>query len=220
MQNKRINIILDIDETLLHTYSFNFNNYKHTNIINPTKSNIGIINLPNYLGLVYIRPFLFEFLKYCFKFFNVGFWTAGSTLYCREVLKIILTKEQYEESTIILARDNENYVNIKTNIIYKNINNPKKIMKPLSLLWNDKELGILFNNRNTLLIDNDNNILFDNPNNSICIQAYDRLNNDDIILCCLSNWLNIIKNTNNIQIVEKNIKDISESCKNLKNYSE
>lgn len=212
---QKINLILDIDETLLTTYDFNFYKNKSTDIVNPINSRISIIQLPNYIGLVYLRPYLFKFLKYCFTFFNVSFWTAGSTLYCREILKIILTEEQYNKVDVILARDNNNYVDIKTNKIYKNIIKSDKIIKPLDLLWNDNILSQRFNNKNTLLIDNNYNIIINNPKNSIIIKEYNYTESQDIILCCLSNWLDIIKDEPDITIVKKNILNVSHNCKKL-----
>ena len=47
------NLILDIDDTLLKTIDINYDI--------EAKDNIKIIKLPNFIGLVYLRPHLFSF---------------------------------------------------------------------------------------------------------------------------------------------------------------
>ena len=60
---KPYNIILDIDETLIHS-KVNINN-----------ENISII----------LRPNLRLFLDYCYQHFNVGYWTLGTKKYCLDL---------------------------------------------------------------------------------------------------------------------------------------
>ena len=108
----KMNLILDLDDTLINTFNFNFYNNKNIEIDCINDSTISILQLPNFLGLVYIRPHLFNFLEYIFTSFNISIWTASNTIYCREILKIILSESQFNEIIVILARDNNNYVEI------------------------------------------------------------------------------------------------------------
>jgi len=39
------------------------------------------------------------------------------------------------------------------------------------------------------------------------------MENNDSILCCLSNWLDMIKDISDITIIKKPISDVSYSCK-------
>lgn len=210
----KINLILDIDDTLIKTVAIN----KETIITKQEFNNIKIIKLPNFLGMVYIRPYLLNFLKFCFSYFNISFWTSGNSLYCREILKLILTNEQYEKTNLILARDNNNYVDIKTNIIYRNVIYNDIILKPLDLLFNDKNHSKIFNRKNTLIIDNNKQISNSNFSNSILIDDFN-LNKNDIGLCYISNILNEVKDIDDIRILKDININPSKDCNMISKFS-
>ena len=216
MTNK-IKLVLDLDETLIHTIILKENILLNINEF--PSENFSIIQLPNFFGLVFIRPYLFEFLKFIFNNFCVSIWTAGNTMYCKEVLKIILTQEQFDKTIFILARDKNNYIDVKTNKIYKNVTPENEIIKPLELLWNDDEFKKHYNENNTLLIDNDLFVIKSNPYNSIIIKEFNKYSIDDFALCNLYNWLNNVKNCKDIQKLDKNISKISSNCSKLSNQS-
>jgi len=201
----KMNLILDLDDTLINTFNFNFYNNKNIEINNGNDSTISILHLPNFLGLVYIRPYLFEFLEYAFTNFNISIWTASTTIYCKEILKIILSESQFSKAIVILARDNNNYVDIKTNKIYKDVIRNNIIQKPLDLLWNDKQLSEIFTKENTLIIDNNSQILIENPYNSLIIKEFTSKSTNDTSLHVLLNWLKIIQNVPNITKINKDI---------------
>ena len=201
----KMNLILDLDDTLVNTFNFNFYNNKNIEINNGNDSTISILHLPNFLGLVYIRPYLFEFLEYAFTNFNISIWTASTTIYCKEILKIILSESQFSKAIVILARDNNNYVDIKTNKIYKDVIRNNIIQKPLDLLWNDKQLSEIFTKENTLIIDNNSQILIENPHNSLIIKEFTSKSTNDTSLHVLINWLKIIQNVPNITKINKDI---------------
>jgi len=201
----KMNLILDLDDTLINTFNFNFYNNKNIEINNGNDSTISILHLPNFLGLVYIRPYLFEFLEYAFTNFNISIWTASTTIYCKEILKIILSESQFSKAIVILARDNNNYVDIKTNKIYKDVIRNNIIQKPLDLLWNDKQLSEIFTKENTLIIDNNSQILIENPYNSLIIKEFTSKSTNDTSLHVLINWLKIIQNVPNITKINKDI---------------
>lgn len=213
MQKNKIRLVLDLDETLIHTIPIKENDIIEMN--NFPSEKFSILQLPNFICMVFLRPYLKEFLNYIFNFFEVSIWTAGNTMYCKEVIKIILTEEQINKTLFILARDKNNYIDIKTNKIYKNVTFEDEIIKPLEILWNDNEFSNNFNELNTLLIDNDTFILSSNPYNSLVITEFNSKSKKDTVLCALSNWLDMIKNCNNIQDVNKNIKIISSNCSKL-----
>ena len=213
MHYNKIRLVLDLDETLIHTIPI-----KESDVIeieNFPSDKFSILQLPNFICMVFLRPYLKEFLHFIFNYFEVSIWTAGNTMYCKEVIKLILTEEQFNKTLFILARDKSNYIDIKTNKIYKNVTFEDEIVKPLEILWNDEDFSINFNELNTLLIDNDSFILKTNPYNSLVLTEFNLNSKNDIVLCCLSNWLDMIKNCNNIQDVNKNIKIISSNCSKL-----
>jgi hypothetical protein len=201
----KMNLILDLDDTLINTFNFNFYNNKNIEINNGNDSTISILHLPNFLGLVYIRPYLFEFLEYAFTNFNISIWTASTTIYCKEILKIILSESQFSKAIVILARDNNNYVDIKTNKIYKDVIRNNIIQKPLDLLWNDIQLSEIFTKENTLIIDNNSQVSIENPYNSLIIKEFTSKSTNDTSLHVLINWLKIIQNVPNITKINKDI---------------
>ena len=63
---KKINVIFDLDETLVQMGEENYNNQ-------------GIHIKQN--KFLFIRPYCKELIDYCYKNFRVSFWTSGSAKY-------------------------------------------------------------------------------------------------------------------------------------------
>jgi hypothetical protein len=207
----KVNLILDLDETLINTFQFNFFDNEISNLDCSDNSTVGIINLPNYLAIVFLRPHLINFLKFCFDNFNVGFWTAGSTTYCKEILKLILTEEQFDASILILAKEESCYINLKNNKIFYCIDS-KETVKDLKFIWEDDDLSELCKRENTIIIDDNKKILFQNPDNSVLIPQYLRTNKNDNILCRLGNWLALCVSIDDVRNIDKNFLFESEEC--------
>lgn len=174
---KIFNLILDIDETIVKTIV-----PSNSNLLLLDEENVKQINIFNRKYLVFLRPKLNTFIEFCFTNFNVGFWTAGSPIYCNIILKMILNDDQFNNCNIILARDDENYINLKTNKIYKNITNTNVIRKPLNLLWEDDIFKYIFNPLNTIIIDDNPNVKNENPKNCILIKQFKKDAFDDDVL--------------------------------------
>ena len=101
--NKSLNIIFDLDETLVQTLDVDFSKNKNYIIENPTISNMSIINIANdRTTLLYIRPYFKKLIEFCFNHFNVSFWTAGTENYCNSVINIILTEQQKNKQKLLL----------------------------------------------------------------------------------------------------------------------
>ena len=125
----KLNIIFDLDETLIQTVSKN-NGVVHNFNSNPEIvefppfSNIGCIqyqsmtNEPSPVYIVSIRGGTKDLLEYCYRHFSVSFWTAGSYRYAKEVLKLLISEEQYKNTKMILAHYKEfgNYIDLKQTI--------------------------------------------------------------------------------------------------------
>ena len=151
----------------------------------PQVSNIGIMSINNSCHITFIRPYLDELLDYCYENFNVSFWTAGSYLYCREVIRIILNEEQYKKTKFILSKHGDSsIIEIKSNkIINEDINNIN--CKSLNLLYN---ADYNFTKDNTLIVDDNIYVCNFNSENSIRIIPYDRINSHDKALNQLLEW--------------------------------
>lgn len=76
-------LILDLDETLIHSSWFQFK--KSDQLITTVCDRDG-----NYF--VYKRPHLEEFLDFCFQHFDVAIWTAASQYYAHRILALICDK--------------------------------------------------------------------------------------------------------------------------------
>ena len=87
-----------MDDTLIQTPEYNFYNGVSHLLDLPNVGNIGIINRNNYVTITYLRPYIKQLLDYCYKNFNVSFWTAGNYTYCHEILKIILSDSAYSDA--------------------------------------------------------------------------------------------------------------------------
>ena len=203
---KKNNLIFDIDDTLIKTIKVNENEINDNYVI----------KFNNFFGNVFLRPHLEKFFNFCYLNFNVGFWTAGSPIYCKEILKLILTEDQFNETIMIFARDNNDYIDLKTNKFYKNIINDK-IVKPLDIVWNDKILGKILNQKNTLLIDDNTDILNMNKDNYLLVSEFKGIVDGDNFLCYLTNLLDEVKNYDDIRKISE-IKNITFNCNKMNNY--
>ena len=76
MPNK-INIIFDVDETLIHTV------YDDWITINKETKHIITNN-----RLTLIRDYCSDLLDFCFKHFNVGFWSTGTPKHILPIIKM------------------------------------------------------------------------------------------------------------------------------------
>jgi TFIIF-interacting CTD phosphatase-like protein len=174
-------LVLDIDETLIHSS------------VSDNKTSI------------YLRPNIKFFLNYCYKHFNVGYWTLGTKKYCLHILHKILTKEQFErtkETSVIISRCDEGnkYEEILRSEIFEVNKLDNHFTKPLQYLFDHPIYGSIFKKQNTLLIDNNPIVTGVNPHNSILIPSFYNDTNDNYLLLIIK-WLEKVKG--NIVKMEK-----------------
>jgi hydroxymethylpyrimidine pyrophosphatase-like HAD family hydrolase len=177
---ERINLIFDLDETLVQMGKENYNNkgirIKHNKFI-------------------FIRPYCKELLKMSYKKFNVSFWTSGSPKYCSKILSIILTESQLKKTKIIICKYNKYFLELKTEKIYKPIKYYldeeviSHYVKSLNLLWNIEDFNHRFSIYNTLLVDDNFFLEKINPRNYIKISPWCRYMECDNSLLILKEWL-------------------------------
>lgn len=177
---KKVNLIFDLDETLVQMGKENYNN-----------SGIKIKD-NKYL---FIRPYCKSLLDFCFKKYNVSFWTSGSPKYCHRILKIILTEKQFKSTKIIICKYKKQFLELKTNKIYPTIKYYlddeviSNYVKSLNLLWNIEDFNKNFSIYNTLLIDDNLFLEKINPRNYIKISPWCRYLDCDNSLLRLKLWL-------------------------------
>lgn len=144
-----MNIILDLDETLVHVvtrpehgikYDFKF-----------------IIDGQHYYGLK--RPFLAEFLNFLFrKFDSVGVWTAAVEEYARKVVASIFTSEQRKKLSILNHRGHLSWS------VFGGFT------KSLSTVYNQYPT---FNSQNTIIVDDRHISMRNNYGNALIIKPFE-----------------------------------------------
>ncbi len=124
--SKKINLVLDIDSTLIHAVNFE-ENLKTKSFIDSTDNtkiyDISIIfNEKGYNLKFKIRKFVIEFLQVCYKFCNIYICTHGVEPYAKEVVKILNSQSNIfipEENIIANKPDPNTGIN---NILPKTLN--------------------------------------------------------------------------------------------------
>lgn len=194
-------VILDVDETLVHTYQ-NFNKWMELKIMTDPKkidlrSRCYVINLENDKSIGYQehmwgvkRPHLEEFLKFCFNYFKyVIVWSAGTYDYVHSIVDDIF-KDTYRPHAILTRVDCAGPLN----------NLEKPFWKLISIVPELKQYlrteGLESDNiKNMFIIDDRLRSFNRNPNNGILIPVYepdttvDGIRKDDLALPQIMNWL-------------------------------
>ena len=203
-----LNLIFDLDQTLIDSVAIS-ETEPTTLQTDKRHTEIFIIN-EKYKGktsyIITCRPYSSFLLRYCFKNFNVGFWTAGTLTYGLEILKKLLYPEEFKKCICIIGRTKStiSYWKCKdhnNNIEFKIPTLDGHVTKPLSLLFNDNKNYRNFKESNTILIDNSPWNIIPNQKNSIyivnsCTQKSDNL------LFLLYKKLDTIKNTKDVTKID------------------
>lgn len=162
-RNSTINIILDLDNTLLYSFDL-FNPEPHEKIPRFVHQNVvRSYELKNNDGepefLVTERPHLQEFLKWLFRNFTVSIWSAGSP----EYVKFIVNE-------CIRPSKTRKLKNVYDSKLCKRSNEKFNTVKDLRMLYSKR--GQHYNSSNTLIIDDLQEVIKANPDNSIKIPKY------------------------------------------------
>lgn len=186
-------LVLDLDETLIHSSEFP----PHSNVeyfkIHSSNSNYQIIldekhdnnNVPQSI-FVFKRPGLDEFLQYASKTFEIFIYTYGERYYAEPILDTILP---------LLDEDHRLY---RDSCIKKK---GKHVYKDLKML-NRKKSNLIF-------IDDNDNAYKQHPKNTIVIPTWNGMPSDKV----LSSWLTpILKRCNEAD----DVRDVIKSLPNQK----
>lgn len=176
----KINLIFDLDETLVQLGKENFEDK-------------GIKIKDN--KYLFIRPYCKELLDFSFKKYDISFWTSGSPKYCIKILNIILSSKQRKKTKIIICKYKKQFLELKSGKIYKSIKYYQddivisNYVKSLNLLWNLTDFNSRFSIFNTLIIDDNLFLEKINPRNYIKITPWCRYIQCDNSLLRLKCWL-------------------------------
>lgn len=166
----KLNIILDLDSTLIHSVAINQLN----NIQYYWKDKGTTLSLGDYV--TFKRPYLEEFLEFLFKNFNVGVFTAASGDYAREIVwKFIQHVPGRKIDFLLYNLDLEN-----SKKIYG-----QESMKKLNYIWD--YLNIYdYHPCNTIIIDDNLYVKQSNYYNTLSVHPFmvfeNNSENDDVLL--------------------------------------
>ena len=156
-------IVLDIDETLIHSTQKSLEDLSKIKSSSYDKC----FKMDKQYYCVKFRPYLKEFLESAFKNFDhVAIWTAADRKYATKILNYILTPKQFDSLLFFYSRrdcvkDNQGYDN-----------------KPLEKIFNKYRF---LNKKNTVIVDNATYITRLNKNMSINVPDFISSNNDIIL---------------------------------------
>lgn len=156
--NKKFNLVLDIDNTLLNTIPTAFVRL----LPNSIKSNLYSVSFVDDEGTqmtTFMRPQLLSFLYICSQMFNLSIWTFATKEYANTVIKKMFPN--YLKFDHVLSRDDTLYANK----IYNKF-------KPLEYLYS---LDNKYNSSNTLIIDDLPDVYLSNRNNCVPIKPFNVL---------------------------------------------
>ncbi len=206
IKNKKI-LILDLDETLVHSscnspFFYNNNNNFNNNNNNNFNNNFYDFeytiyyknkNIPIY---VYKRPYVNEFLYQMSKLFTIYIFTSSMKEYSNKLIDLLdfekcIDKRYFRENCT------------KLNDLY---------VKDLNKLFDRKKFTNDYVNKNIIIIDNNPISYLFNHNNAIPIDSWNLNKNDDELLKLIP----LLEFLSNVDDVSKVIKEIVE--KNNINY--
>lgn len=214
MPKTKFNIVLDIDQTLVHTsdktvdlellsnlddelrihlrrklYSMNF-----IDVIDKEDEYDFISS--NYSGMY--RPYLKEFLNFCFEYFeNVIIWSAGKKKYVDKLCQFMFPLKN--KPLLIYTYDD---------CIFED----DGVSKPLEKLYQDPKTKDMLNPNNTFHIDDRDDTYSENPNNGILIPEFfcdmelsTIANHEDNNLLKLMSWFSLpeVRKSKDIRLLNK-----------------
>ena len=165
---KKLNVILDIDETLIYFIRHNLRAHSWDTLSAAEKAKYEFIET-SHKDIIVIRPHLQEFLTYLFKHCNVSLWTLSEQEYAEGIAeKFVAPKGSGRKLKHIFNADDDDNHDIAASSLYGN-------NKDLNWLWYSyAEKYPCFSECNTILIDDlpNNALNTSNRKNSIKINPF------------------------------------------------
>jgi len=177
----KLNIILDLDNTIIHSIDYSRVKY-----------------LPKFLDLEYIdigdfitykRPHLERFLNFLFDNFNVGVYTLGSKDYALDIVWNFIQNVPGRKVDFVLSKEDE--------IINKSLEKYRyfNLTKNLNYIWNDLKVYDYYP-CNTFIIDDNPYVKMSNIVNTISVKKFEVLTdkNEFAVDCMYDNvMLELVK---------------------------
>lgn len=161
-REKKYNVILDLDETLVSSHGVSNFPFDKPDIRNKIL-NYTFHNMESYY-IIFERPHLQDFLKFLFKNFNVSVWSAGSKDYVAFIVNNVILKPDPTRKLDYLLWSYH----------CKDSNKKHKNKKCLKILWDDYKLDE-FTKKNTVLVDDMKETCQPQKKNCINVPVFDIL---------------------------------------------
>jgi TFIIF-interacting CTD phosphatase-like protein len=164
--NKKFNIILDLDQTLISAENYDYfikdgEKSKEEYISRDNKTKLDYVEMDKDY-IVYLRPGLDEFLDEIFSKYNVSIWTAASKNYAMFIIdKVILPDNKPKRKLEYVFFSYHCDESIKN----------KGKSKDLSMLWDVYNISN-FSKNNTIIIDDYDEVRKTQPENCIQIKPF------------------------------------------------
>jgi TFIIF-interacting CTD phosphatase-like protein len=138
-------LVLDLDETLIHSSLVELLDLTHSTVINDSYYNITYF--------VYKRPYVDELLNYCLDHFDIGIWTAASDAYAKIVVDMLF-KDRKPVFVFSQKRCTPVVKNISIIIDGRIIDHREIVLiKDLSKVWRRRFDGKRYSRDSTLFVD-------------------------------------------------------------------
>ena len=158
MKDKKLNYILDLDNTLISavpTEEYDFKKFR-----NKAKK-FDFENMDDYY-IIFQRPGLQDFLDYLFENFNVSIWTAATKDYALFIIEKIILKDRPERKIDWI------FFSKHCNVSERHKNGTKD----LSMLWEYYKIAN-YNVYNTVILDDYDEVYKTQPDNCIIADAFE-----------------------------------------------
>lgn len=159
-----INIILDLDNTIINSIAYDRMKYVPKNI------ELESVDIGDFI--TFKRPNLDIFLDFLFSNFNVGVYTLGSRDYAEDIVWNFIQNKSGRKVDFILSREDE----------YINATSPKYmglgLTKNLRFLWEDLKIYDYYP-CNTFIIDDNPFVKATNPYNTIHVNKFEVLRDNN-----------------------------------------
>lgn len=157
--NKKLNIVLDLDNTLLSAVPVEDFPWGRESKAKVDK--LKLYNMEDYY-LVFERPYLQQFLDYIFENYNVSVWSAASKNYVLFIIDNIIYRKPGRKLQHIFF---SYHCNLSKKLY-------KGGLKQLNMLWEHLDLP-MYNKDNTLIIDDLKKVEKIQPSNCYNIKAFE-----------------------------------------------
>jgi len=184
MSNEKLNILLDLDQTIISSEAEDEYDFKK----NKDKAKKFTFHDMDGYYIVFERPGLQKFLTYLFKNFNVSIWTAASKDYALYII----------EKIILQGNPNRKLDWVFFSYHCDMSKKKKKSSKNLQMIWDEYKISG-YTKDNTVIIDDYDEVFNTQPDNCIIAKPFEFTNDNSEYDTYLRDLKKALKNMKSVQ---------------------